>query len=213
MIAILAYIASYFIGAIPVGVLVARAKGVDIMSTGSGNIGATNVGRVLGKKAGILVFILDILKGVVPTVAVHFLGIDGEFGLSLVDQQVICGVLAILGHMLSPFLKFKGGKGIATGLGALLGTAPLIGICAFGIFLLFFALTRIVSLSSILAVIGVVTMAATVFPHGTLFLVVYSLVVLYVIIKHIPNMKRLLKGEEPKFEFKKDSKPDLPEEE
>lgn len=213
MIAILAYIASYFIGAIPVGVLVARAKGVDIMATGSGNIGATNVGRVLGKKAGILVFILDILKGVVPTVAVHFLGISGEFGLSLVDQQVICGVLAILGHMLSPFLKFKGGKGIATGLGALLGTAPLIGICAFGIFLLFFALTRIVSLSSILAVIGVVTMAATVFPHGTLFLVVYSLVVLYVIIKHIPNMKRLFKGEEPKFEFKKDSKPDLPEEE
>jgi len=206
-IVILAYIGSYLLGAVPVGVLAAKAKGIDIMAHGSGNIGATNVARVLGKKAGIAVFLLDVLKGVVPPVVVAYLPIEGVFGLSVADHRVICGVLAIAGHTLSPFIGFKGGKGIATGLGALLGTAPLVGLTSFGMFLVTFALTRIVSVSSVVAAICVGTFGIFLFPQSRLFQVVYAIVGLYAIIKHRENLKRLVKGEEPKFVLKKPGPP------
>lgn len=203
MVLVLAYIGAYLVGSIPVGVLFARAKGIDIMSAGSGNIGATNVARVLGKKAGIAVFLLDVLKGVIPPVAFTYLAVPDIGGLTLADHKVLLGVMAIVGHMLSPWLRFRGGKGIATGLGALLGTAPLVGLCAFGVFLVVMAITRIVSISSIFGVIGVLSFGWFVFPQGTVFKVVYVIVAIYVISRHRSNIQRLLKGEEPKFELKK----------
>src|SRR5689334_13874075 len=108
---------SYLIGAIPFGVIVARMQGIDIMSVGSKNIGATNVMRVLGKKWGIFVLLLDVAKGCVPALVVWKLTGSQE-------MSILSGLVAVLGHCVSPFLRFRGGKGIATGLGAMLGSMP-----------------------------------------------------------------------------------------
>src|SRR5579859_1780423 len=117
-------VAAYFIGSIPVGYLVSRAKGVDILKVGSGNIGATNVWRVLGWPLGSTVLLLDVVKGLLPALA----------GYQLLNGQLdafVVGMGAVAGHSLSPFLKFKGGKGVATGLGVLVGTSPWVAACAF----------------------------------------------------------------------------------
>ena len=203
LIAILAYLGAYLIGAIPVGVLAAKMRGIDIMAHGSGNVGATNVMRVLGKKTGIAVFLLDVLKGVIPPLVVAYLPLDGVFGISIADHRVISGVFAIAGHTLSPFIGFKGGKGIATGLGALLGTAPWVGLCGFGMFWVALGVTRIVSISSVVGAISVALLGIFIFPQSILFQVVYILVATYVVLKHRANMQRLLRGEEPKLSFKK----------
>lgn len=196
-------ILSYFIGSIPVGMLVAKAKGIDIMKEGSGNVGATNIARVLGKKAGALCLILDVLKGLVPAlvfskiVSLPFLGLTSsrweEFGL-------ICGGMAMVGHMFSPFLKFKGGKGIATGLGMLVGSAPPVGLSVFVAFAVTFAFSRIVSLSSLVAV-TVMIVAGWFFTPPPLFWAVHLALGVFIFWKHKPNIQRMLKGEEQKFSF------------
>lgn len=193
---------SFLLGSIPFGLIVARAKGIDITAVGSGNIGATNVARVLGKGPGLLVFGLDVLKGLVPALAARQLVPMGAAGITVADMATLCGIFAILGHTFSPFMKFKGGKGVATGLGALLGCAPDVGLSAFGVFLVIFALTRYVSLASVFAAVAMVTFGF-VFGYSPIFLVGYGLIGLFVIVKHIPNMKRLAKGEEPKFSIRK----------
>ncbi len=205
LIMILAYIGAYLVGTIPIGVIVGRAKGIDIMTAGSGNIGATNVARVLGKKLGILVFLLDVLKGAIPPLAFSLFLIPDVFGLSMPDHKVLGGVMAIIGHTLSPWIGFKGGKGIATGLGALLGTAPLVGLCGFGMFWVTLGLTRIVSISSVVGAISIALLGIFVFPQSRLFQVVYILVAVYVVFKHRANMSRLVRGEEPRLSFKKKS--------
>ena len=108
-------ILSYLLGALPFGYFIGKSKGVDITSAGSGNIGATNVHRVLGKSAGAFVFILDTLKGFLPTFLVLKLGLSKE-------AAIFCGCCAVIGHIFSPFLKFRGGKGISTSLGILLAS-------------------------------------------------------------------------------------------
>ena len=202
MLAVAVYLFSYLLGSVPVGYLVARAYGVNIFKEGSGNIGATNVGRVLGKGPAIIVFVLDVVKGLVPPLAARFLLHDGELGLSVADHAVLTGLFAIIGHTASPFVKFKGGKGIATGLGVLAAATPLVAATALGSFILLFAITRIVSAASIAAVVGMVT-GAIVFRQSPLCIGVYSLLGSYVIYKHKANIGRLVKGEEPRFEFKK----------
>ncbi len=138
----LLFVGAYLVGSIPFGVIFGKFKGVDVMAAGSGSTGATNVARLLGWKLGIVVFILDILKGAGPAVvAKSVTGSD--------EMAVYVGVVAVLGHMLSPFLKFKGGKGIATGLGVMFGSSPIVGAIGFGTFLVMFAATRIVSLSAL----------------------------------------------------------------
>src|SRR5260370_28616342 len=112
----LTFLAAYFIGAIPFGYLVARSRGVDIMRQGSGNIGATNVGRVLGRGYGILVFVLDFLKGALPVVGAKAVAPDGL--LPPDSLPVAAGVAAFLGHLFPIYLRFRGGKGVATGAGA-----------------------------------------------------------------------------------------------
>lgn len=195
-------VVSFFAGSIPVGYLVGRAQGIDVTQVGSGNIGATNIGRVLGKKAGAFCLAMDILKGFVPALVFRMI-VDRPifgFGFRSEDFGLICGGLAMLGHMYSPFLKFRGGKGIATGLGMLLGSAWPVGISVLIGFGVAFALTRIVSLASLVAVATLLA-AGFYFTPPPLFWSVYALLAAVIVWKHKPNIERLLKGEEKRFEF------------
>ena len=127
-------LAAYLIGAIPFGYLVARLRGVDILRQGSGNIGATNVGRVLGKRFGILVFVLDFLKGAVPTFIAGVLarrhGEELSEWLSHDGLRVLAGLAAFLGHLFPLYLNFKGGKGVATGAGVVVVLVPPAAVAA-----------------------------------------------------------------------------------
>jgi glycerol-3-phosphate acyltransferase PlsY len=146
-----------FCGSIPFGLLIARWKGVDIRAHGSGNIGATNVGRVLGRKWGLVCFALDVFKGFVPTMAAGFVaGLVGRFGMSWGEAGLWLAVMvaAVLGHVFCPWLKFKGGKGVATGLGAMLGVFPamaLPAVVSMVVWGMVFRLSRTVSVASLAA--------------------------------------------------------------
>lgn len=190
---------SYTIGAIPTAYIVGKVvKGLDIRLHGSGNVGATNVFRVLGKGPGIFVLIVDILKGVLPTALIpHF------FGLTEIWQQLLIGVVAVCGHNWTIFLNFKGGKGIATTLGVLIGL--MVGIASLRIVVLLavllwivcFLITAIVSVSSILAAIFLpIAMVATNQPLEVTILGVVFCV--FVVVRHQPNIKRILSGQESK---------------
>lgn len=188
-------IGAYILGSIPFGYLVARAKGIDITKVGSGNIGATNVHRALGWKMGIPVLLLDIAKGLIPPLLARY-----GYGMDT-DHAMLTGIAAVLGHCFSPFLRFKGGKGIATMLGATLGSTPIvagIGLAAFGIF---FALTRYVSLASLVAVVAAFASAALL-RYPPLVVGAYAAIGLFIIYKHRANIGRLLRGEEPRTSFR-----------
>lgn len=187
---------AYLLGSIPVGVLVARAFGVDIMKIGSGNIGATNVGRALGKKASIPVFLLDMLKGLIPTLVARSLFPDRQ------ELWFLSGAMAIIGHSFSPFLRFKGGKGISTALGMTLGTSPLVALCAFGLFSATLGTTRFMSLASIVGVLATIPLGLL-FKDSLWVLGGYGLMSTFIIYRHRANLKRLKDGIEPKFSFKK----------
>lgn len=188
---ILLLVGAYFLGAVPFGVLVSRAKGVDIMVTGSKNPGATNVFRTLGPKAGVLVFILDALKGAIP--AVIGVQLSGQIWIGF-----LAGVCAVIGHSLSPFLKFKGGKGVATGFGALLGSVPLIAISAISVFFVVVAITRFVSLGAILAAWSLVVFGF-VFPVSQGMQIAFLLMAIFISVRHKENIKRLRNGTERKI--------------
>ena len=177
-------VVSYLLGSIPTGFLWAKAKGIDIRTVGSGNIGATNVMRALGKGPGIAVLLIDALKGFVPV----FLVARG--GTSL---QIVCCIAVIAGHNWTCWLKFRGGKGVATSAGALLAmlTWPL--HCALGVWGIVFALSRYVSLASICAAAAVPV--ATWFWQRDLvwFAGILGAVAIY---KHKPNIQRLIAGTE-----------------
>ena len=191
-------IIAYLFGALPFGLLVAKAHGIDIRSQGSGNIGATNVFRVVGKGWGILTFVLDALKGFIPAFFFPgFGGLDSEWG-------VLFGLAAIIGHTFPIYLKFKGGKGVATSAGMLLGVAPLAVGVGFLCWVVCMVLSRYVSLSSILAAVAV---AITVWVRGDQVLVVnITLTVLSALVVwlHRANIKRLLNGTENRFGKKKE---------
>src|SRR5215204_553842 len=136
----LAALLAYLVGAVPFGYLVARARGVDIFAAGSGNIGATNVGRVLGRKLGVLVFVLDFLKGAVPALVVSQL-----FGTT---AGVVAGLAAFLGHVFPIYLRFRGGKGVATGFGVVVVLLPWPTLVAAIVWVTTLAATRYVSLAS-----------------------------------------------------------------
>jgi len=196
---ILVSLAAYLCGSIPTGVLLTRRLGIDIRNTGSGNVGATNVARSAGKKIGLLTLLGDALKGLLPVVLVRLLGL-GEAALGC------AAVAALLGHMFSPFLQFSGGKGVATGLGVFLGMAPQAILIALVIFLITFALSRIVSLASIIATafFPVLLMRLS---YPTVHIWAGMFVALLIIVRHKENIIRLLKGEESKFRFAKTSPP------
>ena len=190
-------IVSYLIGSIPTGYLVAKARGVDIRSVGSGNIGATNAFRVLGKTAGITVLLVDAIKGYLACRFVAFgPGAPSEM------HQMIAGLFAILGHNYTCWLRFKGGKGIATTAGVLLALAPIGFAVAIATFLIVLGLSRYVSLGSIIA--------AIVLPFGVWLgggsVRMISLMAFLggmAIYKHRSNIKRLMAGTESRIGQKK----------
>jgi glycerol-3-phosphate acyltransferase PlsY len=198
MTVVLLIIIAYLLGAVPFGLLVARAKGIDIRSEGSGNIGATNVFRVVGKGWGIFTFTLDVLKGFIPAFFFQkFAGLDPAY-------SVLFGVAAIMGHTFPIYLKFKGGKGVATSAGVLIGVAPLAVGVGFSCWLVCMAVTPYVSLSSIIAAVAV---AVTVWIDGDTGLIVDSTVTflsVLVIWLHRANIRRLLNGTESRFRKKKE---------
>lgn len=203
MIHALLFIGSYVLGSMPFGVWIARAHGVDIFSVGSGNPGATNVQRAVGKKAGLAVFFLDVFKGFLPALI-------GGIIFQSAEMAGVAGLCAVFGHCASPFLGFRGGKGISTGLGALLAATPLVGIATFITFALCLGLTRYVSLSSIICAV-MLTVYGLVFRIPTSLVIAFALFALFLIYRHRSNIQRLLNGTEPKFSWKKDEKDKIDE--
>ncbi|MCK5675602.1 MAG: glycerol-3-phosphate 1-O-acyltransferase PlsY [Verrucomicrobia bacterium] len=189
---ILLTIVSYLSGAVPFGLLVAKLHGVDIRSKGSGNIGATNVLRVIGKGWGIFTFILDALKGFIPTfVFPRLANLDSEWG-------VLFGLAAIIGHTFPAYLKFKGGKGVATSAGMLLGIAPLAAGIGLVFWIICMAIWHYVSLASIVASVAI-AVSVWVVDKGWVVNIALTLLAALIIWLHRANIKRLLKGTENRF--------------
>lgn len=192
---------SYLVGAVPFGLLIARLKGVDIRRVGSGNIGATNVLRAVGKPWGIATFACDALKGFLP--AAFFPVVGNHFGANFQSLEVwgvACAVAAILGHNFPIYLRFKGGKGVATSAGALLGLAPLAVVIGLSVWAAFFFTLRYVSLASIIAAASIVASGWFLYrDRGPLLPVVLSVLGALVIARHHANIRRLLNGTESRF--------------
>jgi glycerol-3-phosphate acyltransferase PlsY len=193
---------SYLVGSIPSAYIFGKVyKGIDIRQHGSGNVGATNVFRVLGKGPGISVLVIDILKGVVAIII-----IGDIFGLSSIIERIFLGVAAVSGHNWTLFLQFKGGKGIATSLGVLIGLTikfyVLRPVLLFSvlIWLVIFLLTGYVSLASIIASISLPVIMVLTFQAFEI--VVLGIVFcIFVVLRHRPNIRRLLDKKESRVNF------------
>ena len=191
----------YVIGATPFGFLAGKIKGIDIREHGSGNIGSTNVLRVLGKPIGIVVFIFDVLKGVVPVMIAQWLSDDSVI-------HIATGIATILGHNFTFWLKFNGGKGIATTAGVMLPLIPIPLVLSVSVWLVFFYTTRYVSLASIAAALTIPLAAflqSVVTKNWDWPILIFSIVVcLLAIWRHRANIGRLVRGEESRFQKKSD---------
>ncbi len=189
---IITIICAYLLGSIPTGLLLAKAfGGVDIRSTGSGNIGATNVYRTLGRKVGIMTLVGDCLKGLVPVLVAKSLDFPDAWVAAV-------GLAAFLGHVYTIFLGFKGGKGVATALGVFLGLSPLSVLAALVVFVLVLLKWRYVSLGSIVAAAAMPVFVAVLDPR-ILVIAVTSVISCIVIHRHRENIRRLQAGTESKF--------------
>jgi acyl phosphate:glycerol-3-phosphate acyltransferase len=190
---------AYLCGSIPTGVLLTRRLGLDIRAVGSGNVGATNVARSAGKKVGLFTLLGDVAKGLIPVLLVRFFDL-GEIALAC------AAVAALLGHLFSPFLGFSGGKGVATGMGVLLGFAPTVVLLALLFFAVTFAASRIVSLASVVAA-AVTPPLLWWFAYSHARFYAGLVIALLIIIRHRENIVRLLNGQEQKFSFAKSPPP------
>ena len=193
-------VAAYLLGSIPAGYLVARAKGIDIRAVGSGNIGATNVFRTLGKPLGILVLVVDGLKGFA---ACSWLAdfVVRPFAVApdkIECLKIVAGICAVLGHNYTCWLKFKGGKGIATSAGVFFALAPLAAGIALVTWIVTAVLTRYVSIASIAAAVALPT-AVWLTKDSLLLGIVTTALGLLAIFKHRDNVQRLLNGTERRF--------------
>ncbi len=187
---------AFLLGSFPTAYVVAKkAGGVDIRKHGSGNIGATNALRVLGKKYGAIVFFADFLKGAVPAGAAAVL-FAGDPQAPLI--ALTAGVAAMLGHIFTPFLGFKGGKGVSTGAGALCAAYPALFALSLGVFLLLILSTKIVSLSA-LAAMGALVLASFWYPKDPLATGLLVSIFLLVCWTHRENIARLAQGQEGKI--------------
>jgi len=191
----------YGLGGIPSGLWVGRVRGIDLTASGSRNIGATNAFRVLGPRWGALVFLLDAAKGFLAVAVARAMGAATQ---ARADQWVLPallgGVAAILGHIFTPWLRFRGGRGVATSLGVFLSLAPTPTLVAFGLWILLVALSRRVSVGSVVAA-GVYPFIVFAMllgsPERAPVTWVAALIAVLVIIRHIPNIRRILSGTEP----------------
>lgn len=204
-----ALIAAYLLGSIPTAVWLGQAfYGVDVREYGSGNAGATNTFRVLGKKPGIIVMIVDILKGFTATKLAYLIGLSvtgPQYSAQFVNYELALGVIAVMGHLFPIFAGFRGGKGVATLFGMVLAVNPWTALICVSVFLVVLLASNYVSLSSICAGFA--------FPLGTVFVlqssvkseVLYSICVcVLILVTHQKNIERLLKGKESKvYLFKK----------
>ena len=202
---------AFLLGSIPFGVIISKAKGVDIFAVGSGNIGATNAIRAVGPVLGMLVFLLDVAKGFIPATLGRLLITDQPCGIDGQTWSFILGSIAIAGHMFSPWIRFKGGKGIATGLGAMLASIPVTGLLALGVMLLVTVPTRYVSLGSIIAALSTIPISLLVAKDSPQVMPILILFNVVVIVKHRANIARILDGNESKFRFKKNDSPPSPD--
>ncbi len=207
-------LASFACGALPFGLWIGFAKGVDVRKAGSGNVGAANVARLVGRKWGVVVFFLDALKGLVPTVLAGILlgGMDAsspKFGASLALQWLLISLCSVLGHNFSPFLGFRGGKGVATSLGICLGLFPhltLPALASFAVWVIVFGVSRISSLSSLTAGVSLPFLTALMvfmtdrpMIAAWPFLVFSILLSLLLVFRHRSNIARLIAGTESRF--------------
>ncbi|WP_419895593.1 glycerol-3-phosphate 1-O-acyltransferase PlsY [Macrococcus psychrotolerans] len=185
---------AYLLGAIPTGLIVGKLLfNKDIRKFGSGNLGATNTFRVLGKNAGIFVTIFDVAKGVLPAIFPIIFDLD--------IHGIWFGLAAIIGHVYPIYLKFRGGKAVATSAGVILGVNPLIFLIIAVIFFALLFTTRMVSLTSILTSIG--NFITTLFFDDIILKIISFLIMLIIIIRHSSNIRRIISGTEPKIQFKK----------
>jgi len=196
---ILSTIASYMIGSFPTSFILARFfKGIDIRTVGSKNAGATNVFRTVGKIPALITLIVDILKGVLVVTVIASFSYQFTKGLDYDFYRCLLGFSVVSGHIWSIFLKFKGGKGVATTLGVAMGIAPLVLLPSIVIWVIVFAATNFVSLASIIALISFPVIAC--FFHKSIYIILLSVILCMIsIYKHKSNILRLSKGEESKI--------------
>jgi len=201
---LLVVVVSYLLGSIPTGYIAGRIAGIDIRKEGSGNIGATNVLRIVGKKYGYVVFILDAAKGLAAVkIAEAAAGRSSFYSLSPDWFGILAALTCVLGHSFPVWLRFRGGKGVATSAGTMFGLAPWATLVAVVVWVVVFEVTRYVSVASIAAAIAL-PLAIGVFlalhlTHGTV--IFYSAIVIAGIVcwRHRSNFSRLLKGDEQRF--------------
>ena len=196
---------AYLIGAIPFGFLIGKMRGVDVRTVGSKNIGATNVFRTVGKKWGLLAVFCDVMKGLLPTLAARHFAAEPSW------LPLVIGIACVVGHMLTPYMKFKGGKGVATAFGALIALIPVTVGIAFAIFALTFACSNYISLGSCVAATSLAVMIWIPFlDHAGCkdlpLCILVTLIAAFIVWKHRSNIGRLVRGEENKiYLFKKPS--------
>jgi len=186
-------LAAYLLGSIPFGVVVARARGVDLRGVGSGNIGATNAARALGKKLGALVLLLDALKGFAPVLAARLVLARAPHADCLVATTAL---LAFAGHLFPLYLRFRGGKGVATALGVFLALSPLAALGAFAIYALTYVVTRISSLGSLTAAAAFVPLLYFLSARNRVLTALAAVIVVAIVASHHENLRRLLRREE-----------------
>ncbi len=203
---------AYLIGALPFGFLVGKWRGIDIRTVGSKNIGATNVFRCVGAKWGILVFLLDMLKGLlgalIPKLIFSSIS-ESDCACCSLDENtlllfcVLSGTAAMVGHIFPIYLKFKGGKGVSTALGLLFGVAPLAACAGFGMWIIAFLISRYVSLASCIAalVVGTIVWTPIYATHPCWYAILLTILALLAILKHTKNIIRLIHGTENRFAF------------
>lgn len=199
MMILLSILVSYLLGSIPTGLWVGLIlKKVDIREHGSKNIGATNTLRVLGKGIGSIALLGDVSKGAISVVYISQWS-AWEYGTAWEYAPLLCGLAAILGHTFSLFIKFKGGKGVATSAGVFVGLAPIPMAIAFMVFVLAIIFTRMVSLASMLAAVALSISLWTLEEADLSIQVIGTLVALIIIVRHRDNIKRIIAGDENKL--------------
>jgi len=187
-------VGAYLLGSLPSGLVIARARGIDIRQAGSGNIGATNVSRTLGKRLGAIVLVLDALKAIVPLGLVMVLGLHETVDPFLLT---LTGAAAIAGHCFSIWLRFQGGKGVATSLGAFVILAPFGALIAVGVFAVLYGAFRVASLGSMLAAVAL-PIALLLLGSGDAVVTLALAAAVLILFTHRQNLRRLVGGKELK---------------
>jgi len=188
---LLVFLYSYIIGSIPFGFIAAKKKGIDIRKSGSGNIGATNIFRSVGKKEGLIVLILDMLKGICAAF-LTFTCMPQALFVSLIS--------VVLGHDFSVFLRFKGGKGVATTYGVSLVAVPIAACIGLFLWIIIFLLFRFSSLSALISYAATSALVWVLYPSAVMINCAISFLCVLMIIKHLPNIKRLIAKKERRLQ-------------